>query len=65
MLSGLPFWQETDELTDSDDYLDNEDINDPMYADQSDAVNSKYRNHLALKVSARVSEEKKAKLKLL
>ena len=36
-----------------------------MYADQSDAVDSRHRNQLALKVSARVAEEKKAKLKLL
>lgn len=56
MLSGLPFWDETDEVTDSDDYLSNEETNDPMYADQSDAVNSKYRNQLALKVSERIAE---------
>ena len=36
-----------------------------MYADQSDAVDSKYRNLLSRKVAARIADEKKAKMKLL
>ena len=66
VLSGLPFWDEDgpDDF-DSDDYLENSETNDPMYADQSDAVDSPYRNQLALKVVARIAEEKKAKMKLL
>jgi len=36
-----------------------------MYADQSDAIDSATRNQLALKVAARVAEDKRAKMKLL
>jgi len=36
-----------------------------MYADQSDAIDSPTRNQLALKVSVRIAEEKRAKMKLL
>ena len=66
VLSGLPFWDEDgpDDF-DSDEYLENSETNDPMYADQSDAVDSPYRNQLALKVVERVAAEKKAKMKLL
>ena len=32
-MSGLPFWDEDVEDFDSDDYLSNEDVNNPMYAD--------------------------------
>ena len=66
VLSGLTFWDEDGpEDFDSDDHLENSETNDPMYADQSDAVDSPYRNQLALKVVARIAEEKKAKMKLL
>ena len=68
VLSGVPFWEDDDgDLTDldSDDYLDNSATNNPMYADQSDAVDSPHRNQLALKVVARIAEEKRLKMKLL
>ena len=44
MLSGLPFWDEEEGEFDSDDYLENPNLNDPMYTDQSDAVESPHRN---------------------
>ena len=49
MLSGLPFWDGDDEGDDlsSDEYLDNSETNNPMYADQSDAIESQHRNALA------------------
>ena len=67
VLSGIPFWEDHEDGDDlsSDEYLDNQQVNDPMYADQSDAVDSPTRNQLALKVVQRVAEEKRAKLKLL
>lgn len=68
VLSGVPFWEDDDgELSDldSDEYLDNSATNNPMYADQSDAVDSPHRNQLALKVVARIAEEKRLKMKLL
>ena len=35
VLSGVPFWEESDEslLEDSDEYLNNSETNEPMYAD--------------------------------
>ena len=47
VLCGLPFWDENAEDFDSDDYLANEDTNDPMYVDQSDSVDDPFRNKLA------------------
>ena len=54
-----------DDENESDEYLDNAGINNPMYADQSDAVDSPHRNQLALRVATRIAEEKRAKVKLL
>ena len=66
VMSGAPFWDDFEDAESSeDDYIKNENINNPMYADQSDAVESPHRNQLALKVVARVAEEKRAKMKLL
>mgnify|MGYP007118474356 CR=1 FL=1 len=66
VLSGLPFWEDgLDDENESDEYLDNAGINNPMYADQSDAVDSPHRNQLALRVATRIAEEKRAKVKLL
>ena len=33
VLSGVPFWDEEEGEFDSDDYLEHQDVNDPMYAD--------------------------------
>mgnify|MGYP000474566496 CR=1 FL=1 len=46
VMSGLPFWEDFDDGDDlsSDEYLDNQNTNNPMYADQSDAVESQHRN---------------------
>jgi len=33
VMSGLPFWDEEEGDYDSDEYLDNTDTNNPMYAD--------------------------------
>ena len=49
----------------SDEYLDNTEVNRPMYADQSDEVDSPYRNKLAEKVIERVAMEKRGKMQLL
>ena len=66
VFSGLPFWEDgIDDENESDEYLDNAGINNPMYADQSDAVDSPHRNQLALRVATRIAEEKRAKVKLL
>lgn len=67
VLSGAPFWEDGHDADDlsSDEYLENTATNNPMYADQSDAVDSPHRNQLALKVAARIAEEKRAKMKLL
>ena len=66
VLSGVPFWEESDEslLEDSDEYLNNSETNDPMYADQGDGIDSKYRNKLAERVVERMAAEKKAKNQL-
>ena len=66
VLSGAPFWDEdiNDEL-DYDEYLEAQQPNNPMYTDQSDAVDSKYRNQLALRVTQRIADDKRAKIKLL
>lgn len=41
-MSGAPFWDDHDDGDDlsSDEYLDNANTNNPMYVDQSDAVDS-------------------------
>lgn len=65
VMSGAPFWDDFEDAESSDEYLENQNTNNPMYADQSDAVESPHRNQLALKVVARVAEEKRAKMKLL
>jgi len=65
VLAGLPFWDDAGVDDESDEYLENSQTNNPMYADQSDAVESPYRNQLALRVAERVAEEKRAKMKLL
>ena len=45
----------------SDEYLDNQSINKPMYSDQSDEVDSPYRNKVANKIIKKVEIEKKCK----
>lgn len=69
VLSGAPFWDEdvADDFDsdDYDEYLEAQQPNNPMYADQSDAVDSPYRNQLALRVTQRIADEKRAKIKLL
>ena len=64
VMAGLPFWEESDEslLEDSEDYLNNAEANKPMYADQSDEVDSPHRNKLAERVVERIAAEKKAKM---
>ena len=62
-LSGLPFWEDTDDgMYSSDEYVENAEVNKPKYADQSDEVDSPYRNQLAEKVIERVAMEKKGKI---
>ena len=67
VLSGAPFWEDAADENDvsSDEYLENSNVNSPMYADQSDAVESPHRNSLAEKMVLRIAEEKRAKVKLL
>ena len=67
VMAGLPFWEESDDslLDDSDDYLTASETNRPMYADQSDEVDSPHRNKLAERVVERIAAEKKAKIQLL
>ena len=67
VMAGLPFWEESDEslLDDSEEYLNSVEPNKPMYADQSDEVDSPHRNKLAERVVERVAAEKKAKMQLI
>ena len=68
VMAGLPFWEESDDadfLEDSDDYLAGTGANKPMYADQSDEVDSPHRNKLAERVVERIAAEKKAKMQLI
>lgn len=64
--SGLPFWDdgEDDDLG-GDEYLDGEsDVSDKPggeYSKQTDDVESKTRNALAMRITARIAAEKKSK----
>ena len=61
-LSGASFWEDADDgAISSDEYLDNQSINKPMYSDQSDEVDSPYRNKVANKIIKKVEIEKKGK----
>ena len=65
-LSGVPFWEDADDGGLSDDeYLENTEVNKPMYTDQSDEVDSPFRNKLAEKVIQRVAIDKRGKMQLL
>lgn len=46
VMSGQSFWEDSSDLDDlsADEYLDNSAVNEPMYADQSDTVDSPHRN---------------------
>ena len=66
MLSGLPFWEDSDDaILGNDDYLENREVNENTYSLQNDDIDSRFRNKLAEKIAMRAAAEKKAKRQLL
>ena len=66
VMSGLPFWEES-EFIETDSYLDNNDPYDEekQFSNQSDAVDSPTRNVLAERIINKIAIEKKNKIYLM
>jgi hypothetical protein len=61
VMSGVPFWEESEEALFNDEEYQNNESNDPQYSNQTDDITSSFKNKLAEQLAQRIVMEKRFK----
>ena len=65
VMSGVPFWEESEEALFNDEEYQNNESNDPQYSNQTDDITSSFKNKLAEQLAQRIVMEKRFKNQLV